>query len=72
MYSENEIFLVELILILLVFIVLVIYSHFKSQENLTSKSVCEGKRDGVSGCRDCCQKLLPSDYQDCVSHCMLF
>ena len=34
-------------------------------------SKCEGKRDGVSGCRDCCRQRVPSHYQDCVSHCML-
>ena len=72
MYSDNEIFLVLVLIILLVFIVLVIYPNLGNQENLNSISVCEGKRDGVSGCRDCCRQRVPSHYQDCVTHCMLF
>ena len=32
--------------------------------------VCEGRRDGVSGCRDCCATLESYLYNPCVSHCM--
>ena len=32
--------------------------------------VCEGRRDGVSGCRDCCATLESHLYDSCVSHCM--
>ena len=38
----------------------------------TNISKCEGRRDGVSGCRDCCRQLVPPHYQECVTHCMLF
>ena len=39
-----------------------------------SKNVCDGKRDGVSGCRDCCKKYFGSgpDYLDCVDRCMKY
>ena len=30
---------------------------------------CLGKRDGVSGCRDCCKKQK-NNYSNCVSNCM--
>ena len=30
---------------------------------------CLGKRDGVSGCRDCCKKHK-NNYNKCVSNCM--
>ena len=32
--------------------------------------MCIGKRDGVSGCRDCCQKY--NNYYDCVDKCMKY
>ena len=37
-----------------------------------SKNVCDGKRDGISGCRDCCKKHFGSgnNYQACVNSCM--
>lgn len=39
-----------------------------------SKNICDGKRDGVSGCRDCCKKYFSSreDYLDCVDKCMKY
>lgn len=39
-----------------------------------SKNVCDGKRDGVSGCRDCCKENFGYgiDYQSCVDSCMKF
>jgi len=40
---------------------------FKSTK-LTVK--CLGKRDGISGCRECCSKLYKSLYNTCVSNCM--
>jgi hypothetical protein len=33
---------------------------------------CHGKRDGVSGCRKCCQSHYAVDYPSCVSSCMHF
>ena len=31
-----------------------------------------GKRNGLSGCRDCCSKVDDTDYQRCVSACMSY
>ena len=33
---------------------------------------CQDKRDGVSGCRDCCKKyfIKYEDYKKCVKTCM--
>ena len=35
-------------------------------------TICNGKRDGVSGCRDCCKKHFndKEDYNKCVNNCM--
>ena len=41
-------------------------------ENFTDISVCEGKRDGVSGCRDCCSQFQGAKYNECVSNCMRY
>ncbi len=42
-------------------------------EKLNDLNVCKNKRDGVSGCRDCCKKYFKgSKYQRCVTHCMKF
>ena len=41
--------------------------------NLTKNiNICDGKRDGVSGCRDCCRKHFgnTSKYNKCVDSCM--
>ena len=44
------------------------------QENLNQKplAICKGKRDGVSGCRDCCKKNFNdiNMYEKCVFICM--
>ncbi len=48
----------------------------KFYENYTntkkSVDICNGKRDGVSGCRDCCRKEFgnSSNYFICVQNCM--
>ena len=48
-----------------------IYKKYKSIEKF-SHNVCDGKRDGVAGCRTCCREKFGSgkDYQLCVSSCM--
>ena len=33
---------------------------------------CLNKRDGVSGCRECCSIKYPSNYNPCVQNCMNF
>lgn len=35
-------------------------------------SKCLGKRNGVSGCRDCCNSYFSDDYRSCVNSCMDF
>ena len=40
-----------------------IYENFDSHK-------CIGKRDGVSGCRDCCSQKYPDNYRNCVDLCM--
>ena len=40
-----------------------IYEGFDSSQ-------CLGKRDGVSGCRDCCRNKYPENYENCVNLCM--
>ena len=31
---------------------------------------CSNAKDGVSGCRDCCNTNEPNTYQNCVDNCM--
>ena len=31
---------------------------------------CSEARDGISGCRNCCSKNNPNEYQKCVDNCM--
>jgi hypothetical protein len=31
---------------------------------------CSNARDGVSGCRDCCNNNQPNTYHKCVDNCM--
>lgn len=40
----------------------------RSMENFTN--LCLGKRDGVSGCRDCCSSNYSNNYNNCVENCM--
>ena len=44
------------------------------QQNLNQKplAICKGKRNGVSGCRDCCKKNFNdiNMYEKCVFICM--
>jgi len=35
-------------------------------------SQCLGKRDGISGCRDCCNSYFADNYRNCVNACMDF
>ena len=35
-------------------------------------SQCLGKRDGISGCRDCCNSYFAGNYRNCVNACMDF
>ena len=45
-------------------------SMYKNKkENFSNMNKCLGRRDGVSGCRDCCQEFK-SNYGQCVRNCM--
>lgn len=71
----NFLFLVLLAVFLLVLICIVILNSMcQGKENFINSGIdkCRGKRDGVSGCRDCCRTQVPNNYTECVSHCMLF
>ncbi len=45
-------------------------SIYGNTENFVN--ICDGKRDGVSGCRDCCSENFKQNnkYRDCVNNCM--
>lgn len=62
-------------IVLTFLLILLVYQKkiYATQQFVNSSiSKCEGRRDGVSGCRDCCRHSVPSHYQECVTHCMLF
>ena len=63
--------------ILILYLVKVRYcqENFSGRKEIDINSkipVCQGKRDGVSGCRDCCATLDSILYDSCVSHCMQY
>lgn len=58
-----------MIVIFSILIIIVIILFIK-KENFIDK--CIDKRDGVSGCRDCCSLTYPNNYNFCVNKCMLF
>ena len=55
-------------LIITILVILLILIYFKIQDKFTS--LCINARDGVSGCRTCCSKNYPKNYNNCVSRCM--
>lgn len=48
-----------------------IYEGYQNSKDL---AICNGRRDGVSGCRDCCRENFGSgqDYNTCVNNCMRY
>ena len=56
----------------LIFLILIIFllNILKTKRNEGFIEKCIGKRDGISGCRDCCSSLYPNKYNSCVSNCM--
>ena len=50
-----------------------IYNNNNNNEKFTNYQVCHGKRDGVSGCRDCCSKhYTGNQWNNCVDECMKY
>ena len=81
-FKFYSLYFLVIILIILLIKILSIYirvynsgtqlkSHFQNMENW---KVCRGCRDGVSGCRDCCQNIFKNQilYQKCVDDCMKY
>ena len=56
-------------LIIFLITLLLFFIFYKVKEKFID--ICLGKRDGVSGCRDCC-KNFQNMYNICVSKCMKF
>tara|TARA_E500000178_G_C16854137_1_gene676532 strand:- start:319 stop:948 length:630 start_codon:yes stop_codon:yes gene_type:complete len=48
-----------------------IYEGYSNTNN-QNLNICNGERDGVSGCRDCCKKYFSygQGYTTCVNNCM--
>ena len=48
-----------------------IYEGYQNSKDL---AICNGRRDGVSGCRDCCRENFGNgqDYNICVNNCMRY
>ena len=50
------------------------YNNLKKQSGGSQPpvSICNGKKDGISGCRTCCKFHFknPNDYGKCVDLCM--
>lgn len=50
-----------------------IYGSVESFNNRNNNySECLGKRNGVSGCRNCCNSYFTDNYRSCVNSCMDF
>ena len=41
-------------------------------ENFQDIDICKNKKDGVSGCRDCCSRFTKKKYNRCINKCMDF
>ena len=56
--------------------IVLLKSLYGNVENFNNRnnnySQCLGKRDGVSGCRDCCNSYFSENYRNCVNTCMDF
>ena len=68
---------ITLYLLVLLLILIIYCCNKKIKQNFHTKNKkegffnidnCLGRRDGVSGCRDCCRNY--QDYNQCVSNCM--
>ena len=57
-------------IIFLFLIVIFTYLYSFNIEKFYNYKKCLGKRDGVSGCRTCCNNLYSNNYTKCVQSCM--
>ena len=55
----------------------IMYQNFKKNNKNKNKNknkyeICKDKRDGISGCRDCCKRYFINyqEYKKCVKVCM--
>lgn len=53
-----------------ILIITIIFIYYNKKEIFID--LCKDKRDGVSGCRDCCSLTYPNNYNFCVNKCMLY
>lgn len=53
--------------LIILFLILLLKKYY-NKELFINK--CLNKRDGVSGCRDCCKNLYKNKYDLCVNKCM--
>ena len=47
-------------------------SIYGSVEEFNNFDTCLGRRNGDSGCRDCCNSYFSGNYKNCVNSCMDF
>ena len=47
-------------------------NYNKNNSSKKKYTICKDKKDGVSGCRDCCKRYFIeyNDYTKCVNICM--
>lgn len=57
-------------IIFLFLFVIFTYLYSFNIEKFYNYNKCLGKRDGVSGCRTCCNNKYPKHYTNCVQLCM--
>ena len=60
-----------LLIILVVLLFFLLFCRYNEKFIDIDIDKCLGKRDGVSGCRDCCSQFK-NMYSKCVSRCMRF
>ena len=56
--------------IIIVLLILYISNIYNTIDKFVVYKKCKGKRDGISGCRNCCSIKVPKNYNKCVSYCM--
>jgi hypothetical protein len=59
-------------IVILSTIIFAIFLFVTNVKTMTENFVvdCSDAKDGVSGCRDCCNQNKPIEYEGCVDNCM--